>query len=203
MGQIYKSIYKYTPRLGKIDGGLVEIGSSRPRDDQSTQYLYDLSNLLGISFITCDFDHHRVAEINNKGILAVCSTGEKFLPTYESKISIAYLDNFDWNWHPAAVEDWTLTQIQEYREKYNVEMTNLMSQSAHVAQAVLLESRSTDNSIIAFDDTWFDDRWDTYQGKGGAAVPYLISKGYTVLETTDGRNKTYGIILGRFINNNN
>ena len=36
------------------------------------------------------------------------------------------------------------------------------------------------------------------RGKGGAAVPYLISQGYTVLETTNGRSGEYGIILGRF-----
>jgi hypothetical protein len=93
-----------------------------------------------------------------------------------------------------------LVQIQEYREKYNVEMTNLMSQSAHVHQAVLIESRTAENSIVCIDDTWFDQGWDTYQGKGGAAVPYLIARGYTVLETTNGRSGEYGIILGRFVN---
>jgi len=59
---------------------------------------------------------------------------------------------------------------------------------------------TTDNSIICIDDTWFHSTWDTYQGKGGAAVPYLLAKGYTVLETTNGRDGMYGIILGRFTN---
>ena len=43
MGQIYKNIHKYVPQLGKIGGSLVEIGASRPGDDQSTQYLYDMA----------------------------------------------------------------------------------------------------------------------------------------------------------------
>jgi hypothetical protein len=198
MGQIYKNIHKYVPRLGKIEGSLVEIGASRPGDDQSTQYLYDLSKHLDIDFITCDINFQRIRELNDQGISAVCNKGEDFLTEYEPKIAIAYLDNFDWNWHPMATEDWTLIQIKEYREKYNIEMTNLMSQSAHVHQAVLLESRTTENSIICIDDTWFHSTWDTYQGKGGAAVPYLIARGYTVLETTNGRSGEYGIILGRF-----
>ena len=198
MGQIYKNIHKYVPKLGKVEGSLVEIGASRPGDDQSTQYLHDLAKSIGADFITCDINVQRIQELNDQGIPAVCDKGEDFLPTYEPKVSIAYLDNFDWNWHPMATEDWTLVQIQEYREQYNIEMTNLMSQSAHVHQAVILETKTTTNSIIAMDDTWFDTGWDTYQGKGGAAVPYLIARGYTVLETTHGRNGEYGTILGRF-----
>jgi hypothetical protein len=198
MGQIYKNIHKYVPRLGKVEGSLVEIGASRPGDDQSTQYLHDLAKSIGTDFITCDINFQRIRELNDQGIPAVCNKGEEFLPTYEPKVSIAYLDNFDWNWHPMATEDWTLVQIQEYREQYNIEMTNLMSQSAHVHQAVILETKTTTNSIIAIDDTWFDTGWDTYQGKGGAAVPYLLARGYTVLETTNGRNGEYGTILGRF-----
>jgi hypothetical protein len=198
MGQIYKNIPKYVPRLGKVEGSLVEIGASRPGDNQSTQYLYDLAKSIGTNFITCDINVQRIRELNDQDIPAVCNKGEDFLPTYEPKVSIAYLDNFDWNWHPLATEDWTLVQIQEYREQYNIEMTNLMSQIAHVHQAVILETKTTTNSIIAMDDTWFDTGWDTYQGKGGAAVPYLIACGYTVLETTNGRNGEYGTILGRF-----
>ena len=188
MGQIYKNIHKYVPRLGKIEGSLVEIGASRPGDDQSTQYLHDLSKQLGIDFVTCDINFQRVRDLNDQGIPAVCDKGEDFLAVYEPKISIAYLDNFDWNWHPMATEDWTLDQIKEYRDKYNVEMTNVYSQAAHVHQAVLVEAKTADNSIICIDDTWFHSIWDTYQGKGGAAVPYLLAKGYTVLETTNGRD---------------
>ena len=198
MGQIYKNIHKYVPKLGKIEGSLVEIGASRPGDDQSTQYLYDLSKQLGIDFVTCDINSQRVRDLNDQGIPAVCDKGEDFLAVYEPKISIVYLDNFDWNWHPMATEDWTLDQIKEYRDKYNVEMTNVYSQAAHVHQAVLVEAKTADNSIICIDDTWFHSTWDTYQGKGGAAVPYLLAKGYVVLETTTGRDETYGIILGRF-----
>ena len=200
MGQIYKNIHKYVPRLGKVEGSLVEIGASRPGDDQSTQYLNELAQQSNIDFITCDINFQRVRELNDQGISAVCDKGEDFLAVYQPKISIVYLDNFDWNWHPMATEDWTLDQIKEYRDNYNIEMTNVYSQAAHVHQAVLVEAKTTDNSIICIDDTWFHSTWDTYQGKGGAAVPYLLAKGYTALETTNGRDGTYGIILGRFTN---
>ena len=200
MGQIYKNIHKYIPHLGNIDGNIVEIGASRPGDDQSTQYLYDMAKQLGIDFVTCDINRKRVADLNSQGITATCLKGEEFLTMYGPKISIAYLDNFDWNWHPMATEDWTLDQIKEYRENYKIEMTNVYSQAAHVHQAVLLETKTAENSIVCIDDTWFHSTWDTYQGKGGAAVPYLLAKGYKALETTHGRDRTYGIILGRFTN---
>lgn len=198
MGQIYKRIESYTHRLGATAGTFVEIGSSRPGDDQSTEYLFHLAKRFGMDFVTCDINRERVAELNSQGIAATCQRGEDFLPMYAPKIAIAYLDNFDWNWHPMATEDWTLDQIKEYRDRYNIEMTNVYSQAAHVHQAVLIESKAAENSIICIDDTWFHSTWDTYQGKGGAAVPYLLAKGYTVLETTNGRDGVYGIILGRF-----
>ena len=198
MGQIYKNIHKYVPRLGRVTDSLVEIGASRPGDDQSTQYLHDLAQQLDIDFITCDINFQRIRDLNDQGISAVCNKGEDFLAEYRPKIAIAYLDNFDWNWHPMATEDWTLDQIKEYRDNYNIEMTNVYSQAAHVHQAVLIETKTAENSIICIDDTWFHSTWDTYQGKGGAAVPYLLAKGYVVLETTNGRDGTYGIILGRF-----
>ena len=68
-----------------------------------------------------------------------------------------------------------------------------MSQAAHVAQAVLVEPKMTKKSLIIIDDTWFERHWDIYFGKGGAAVPYLVSQGYTVLYT-----EQYGTVLGRF-----
>lgn len=193
MGQIYKKIHEYVPQLGKVEGILVEIGSSRPGDDQSSQYLYDLANTLGIEFITCDINQDVIDTLTAQNIPAKCARGEDFINDITTPISIVYLDNFDWNWHPMSTEDWTLDQIKEYKDKYNIEMTNVMSQSTHLAQAILIEQRVTENSIICIDDTWFDRGWDIYNGKGGAAVPYLISKGYRVLYT-----EQYGTILGRF-----
>ena len=66
MGQIYKNIHKYVPKLGKIESSLVEIGASRPGDDQSTQYLYDLSKKLGIDYVTCDINFLRVRDLNDQ-----------------------------------------------------------------------------------------------------------------------------------------
>ena len=192
MGQIYKKIHEYVPRLGQVNGMLVEIGSSRPGDDQSSQYLYDLANTLDIEFITCDINQDVIDTLVAQDIPAKCAKGEDFIANITSPISIAYLDNFDWNWHPLSTEEWTLVQIEEYKSKFNIEMTNVMSQAAHLAQAILIEQRATTNSIICIDDTWFDRGWDIYNGKGGAVVPYLISKGYRVLYT-----EQYGTILGR------
>lgn len=193
MGQIYKKIHEYVPRLGKPQGSIVEVGSSRAGDDQSSQYLFDLAKTLELDFVTCDINSEIISVLQQQGIPAVVSKGEEFLSTYDKPISIAYLDNFDWNWHPVRPESWTQVQIDEYKNKYNIEMTNVMSQAAHLLQAIEIERKATPNSIIAFDDTWLFYGWDVYNGKGGSAIPYLVSKGYCVLFTEE-----YGTILGRF-----
>lgn len=191
MGQIYKRITEYIDQVDR--GDIIEIGSSRPGDDQSSQFLNALAKDLNCTFITCDINPDLAKELNESGVPAITAQGEDFLASYVHPIAVAYLDSFDWNWHPMATEDWTLDQIKEYKSKYNIEMTNVMSQASHLAQAIEVEKRSTQRSLVVFDDTWFDRGWDIYNGKGGAAVPYLISKGYRVLYT-----EQYGTILGRF-----
>jgi hypothetical protein len=193
MGMVYKQIENYLPKLGPVKGSIVEIGSSRPGDSQSTEYLHKLAQQLGVDFVTVDIDKKQIEDLVAQGIPAVCQKGEDFLSTYDKPISIVYLDNFDWNWRPLSPEKWTLDQIDEYQEKHNITMTNLMSQAAHVVQSVLLEPKTTANSIIIIDDTWFFNAWDIYNGKGGAAVPYLVAKGYSVLHVEE-----YGVVLGRF-----
>lgn len=191
MGQIYKRIPEYFDHIGA--GDFIEIGSSRPGDDQSSQFLNNLANELGRTFITCDINPELANDLNQLNIPAITAQGEDFLASYNFPIAVAYLDSFDWNWHPMATEDWTLVQIEEYKTKFNIEMTNVMSQASHLAQAIEVERKSAQQSLIVIDDTWFDRGWDIYNGKGGAAVPYLISKGYRVLYT-----EQYGTILGRF-----
>jgi len=193
MGQTYKRIKDYVLEVNDQDGAVVEIGSSRPGDDQSSPYLRDLAKEIGKIFYTCDIDPAQATELLQQGINAHCYKGEDFLRSFAGKISIAYLDNFDWNWHPMNTEAWTKDQMVQYKEKFGLEMNNVNSQMTHLGQTILIEQLSTEKSIICFDDTWYDRGWDIYNGKGGASVPYLLSKGYKVLHTEE-----YGTILGRF-----
>ena len=195
MGQIYKKIENYVDRLGTPEGIILEIGSER--GEGSTVYLDELAKRLGIHFVTCDIDKERVEKINQQGINAVCQRGEEYIPTImENTLNICYLDNFDWNWWVGREDSdkvWVQHQIDWYKENHNIVMDNVNCQITHLVQSVLIETKTTKNSIICFDDTWSEIYYKTYIGKGGAAVTYLLAKGYEVLHT-DG----FGTILGRF-----
>lgn len=196
MGQIYKKIPEYLDKIcsnNKIVGAIIEIGSSRPGDDNSSPYLNNLAKELNTTFITCDIDQRWVDTLTKNNINATCDKGEDFLKSYYLPVSIAYLDNFDWDWHPANQESWLLDQIEHYKSQFDIEMNNVASQSAHLLQSIRLEQLTMENSLIVFDDTWYNQYWGHYTGKGGAAIPYLVAKGYSVLYTEE-----YGTILGRF-----
>ena len=156
MGQTFRKTVEYLDQLGKLEGSIVEIGSSRKGDDQSTQFFYELSKQLSVDFVTCDINEEIISGLHELDIPAVCQKGEDFLKSYNKPIGIVYLDNFDWNWRPMATEDWTWVQINEYRDKYDMEMTNLTSAVTHLTQAIIVETKTTSNSLIVIDDTWFE-----------------------------------------------
>lgn len=195
MSEIYKLIDDYLPELGSLEGLVLEIGSER--GEGSTAYLDNLAKQNGAHFVTVDIDQPRIEEINKQGIHAVCQKGEDFIPTLSGKpVSIAYLDNYDWNWwvgRENSDKHWVQHQIDWYKDHHEIEMSNVECQQIHLLQSILLEEKTTDNSLIVFDDTWLDSYYQVYKGKGGAAVTYLLLKGYKVLFTQE-----YGTILGRF-----
>lgn len=199
MGQIFQRAEKY---LDNIDSGVfVEIGSSRDGDDGSTAIIASWAEKRNRPLVTVDFDP-RVTEAlkgtapNNVEIIN--ASGEEYLksfPKHIGSISFLYLDNFDWDWHPLNTEAFVLEQQHRYGE-LGYSMTNLMSQMAHLNQAILAVPCMSERSLIVCDDTWFNEHWGHYSGKSGAAIPYLISQGYRVLETEE--YPTYGTILGRW-----
>jgi hypothetical protein len=129
----------------------------------------------------------------------VNSRGEDYLNqrTFaERPISFLYLDNFDWDWHPDKTEHFVVEQQKRYAD-LGLEMNNVNSQRAHLAQAIAAIGHMTERSLIVCDDSWFNIWWGHYTGKSGAAIPYLLNKGYTVLETE--ADPVYGTILGRGI----
>jgi hypothetical protein len=135
----------------------------------------------------------------------VHSTGEDFLKTYDKideKISLVYLDNFDWDYElndQGNSDGRYEVHKTNYRNKFKIEMTNLNSQAAHLMQAVYLISLNllTENCIIVCDDTWYIPREGIYSGKCSAAIPYLLANGFQVADTQGSRNNS-GCILSKF-----
>jgi hypothetical protein len=202
MGQIFRRAEKYLDQLDTDSiGAFVEIGSSRNGDDGSTRVIANWAARFDQNLFTVDMDPVQcdlVRSFNLPNVEVFNTTGENYLSTmFHGHISVLYLDNFDWDWHPMNTEAFVLEQQERY-DQLGKTMTNLNSQMAHLNQAILAVPCMTETSLIVCDDTWFNEHWGHYSGKSGAAVPYLVGQGFRVLETEE--YPTYGTILGRNIN---
>jgi hypothetical protein len=143
----------------------------------------------------CNF----VTEQDIANVEVICQRGEEYLkhfPRHIAYISVLYLDNFDWDWHPDRTEAFVLEQQRRYAD-LGLEMNNVNSQRAHLHQAELALPAMGDKCLVICDDTWYNKYWGHYSGKSGAVVPYLLNHGFEVLYTEEA--PVYGTILGRGI----
>lgn len=196
----YTIIEQYKTHL---EGSVIEIGSDR--GEGSTRYLFEFCKRNHLNFYTIDID-----EAVHEGVLSFCDTafrmsGQYFLdylfPDFNEKICFAYLDNFDYIFKSIEGKDWVNKQIEHYKSK-NLTMNNYNSKRHHLEQAKRLISHAADTCFVLFDDTWelkhprTDDR--CYDGKGGFAIPYLLSCGFRVFSKSKNEvpHKSY-VLMGR------
>lgn len=174
--------------LDQLKGSLVEIGAGR--GEGSTDFFAGVAAARpDLIYHSVDFDPEAHKIINRyrqliPNMRAHLLMGEQFLqdvliPSGE-KICWAYLDNFDWCYHPGADQPmYVQRQINRYLE-FGLAMNNQNSQLAHLTQAQLVTQIAADRCVIHFDDTR---TWDgkTFDGKGGTAVPWLLDQGWRLL----------------------
>jgi hypothetical protein len=208
MGTYYKHAEQY---LDRIDGdSWVEIGVDR--GEGSTKFFTDLAEKKGTKFYGVDADPDQIsaatARLTVDGKFPAHVTlsfdkGEDFLINWkltkpDEKISLVYLDNFDWDyWLGKQEEPFVPIQKQHYREKMKVEMLNVNSQLVHLVQAMRMLPLMSPNSIVICDDTWYHPNEGIFIGKCSAVIPYLLANGYSLLHN-DGYRQNSGAILGRF-----
>jgi hypothetical protein len=202
MGQIFHKAKKYLDQIDQI-GEFVEVGTNRNFQDGSTKIISTWAEQYGKNLQTVDIDPivvEFVKQFNIPNLEVYNRTGEAFLsefPLDTYYISLLYLDNFDWDWHPENPEQFVLEQRIRYDE-LGLEMNNVNSQRAHLNQIIAALPAMGKQSIVILDDTWYNRWWGHYSGKGGAVVPYLLNNGFKVLETEE--QPVYGTIMGRGIN---
>lgn len=201
MGQFFLRAEKYLDQIDHI-GQFVEIGTNRNFQDGSTKIISTWAARYGKNLNTVDIDPvvvEFVKQFNIPNLEIYNCDGQSFLDDFSKKdqhISLLYLDNFDWDWHPENSEHFVIEQQQRYDE-LGLVMNNVNSQKAHLEQMIAAISTMGEQSIVILDDTWFIKSWGHYSGKGGAVVPYLMGQGYKILETED--HPVYGTIMGRNI----
>ncbi len=182
----------------KLDGSGIGIEIGTERNGGSTSWLAEFCSSLGIELHTVDVDPSLFNNVP-PAVNFHCMTGEEFLASLSSKISLVYLDNFDWMWLPdeyykTQKPEWIHEQVLRYKSR-GVEMSNINSQLAHMQQAILIEQRAAGVCVICFNNTWYSDQYDTYMGKGGAAIVYLLGKGFRVAATEKRRHDGATVLI--------
>ena len=200
MGQVFRVAEQYLSQLSS--GEFVEIGTSCNGDDGSTRTLAEWASQMSTHLTTVDMDPINCEFVQNLHI-ANCTvlneTGENYLyhRIYSMRpISLLYLDNFDWDWHPDRTPDFILEQQKRYAT-LGLTTTNVNSQAAHLRQMEIALPHMAERCLIVCNDTWFNQWCGHYSGKSGAVVPYLIAHGFDILYTEE--DPVYGTILGRGI----
>lgn len=201
MGRIFQYAESYLDQFDQDSiGQFVEIGTSRQGDDSSTVTLARWASRFDRNLWTIDIDPDNCEFAKTLGvenIEVINDSGESWLsrfPGHSSFISVLYLDNFDWDWHPEKTESFVVEQQERYR-RFGLEMNNINSQRAHMKQAELAIKCLGPTSLIICDDTWYNKWWGHYSGKSGSAVPFLMNHGFEILYTEE--QPIYGTILGR------
>jgi hypothetical protein len=189
------NFYYILEHIHSLKGAIIEIGSSR--GEGSTEFfaglIYSFPN---INFHTVDFSKDRYQRAANLALritnmFAYKAIGESWLedefPKLNQKVCWAYLDNADWNWWEDKPNEpeWIKDQKNDYHSN-GVEYSNAASLNAHLLQSKLIHNNAAEKCIIQLDDTWLaDDTWpanDSYSGKGGLAVPWLLSNGWKIID---------------------
>jgi hypothetical protein len=188
MGMDFNVIKQYASEIS-ITNDLLEIGSDR--GEGSTAVLSEIAfkNQKILHSVDIDAEVMRVnsEKFQGKPINFYNIKGEDFLDKYtDLKFSIVLLDNFDWDWWGQENAPGFLKKQKDlYRFKFQLDMTNINSQLAHLVQAIKLTNMLAKQCVIACDDTFVNSN-QTYDGKGGAAVPYLLTLGFTPQRTPGG-----------------
>ena len=180
-------------------GGVVlEIGMER--GEGSTTYFNNFCKENNLDFYSVDFDpNQRTLLLHLDWATLITMTGEDFLLNHfkakNQKVFFAYLDNFDYIFdhikgHPQVTD-------QQVRYKaFNLDMdeNNHNSHKAHLLQTVLIDvDFAAESCFFLFDDTWTaNEQW---HGKGAMAVPYLLSRGYQIID----KAPDYGLYYEGFV----
>ena len=105
------------------------------------------------------------------------------LPVLNTKISVLYLDNYDYIWNVNEVYDFIQRQQIQYREKLGIELNNKDCQIEHARQMSRCLPYMAAKSLVLLDDTYLHN--DCWVGKNGASVVWLQAIGWRILEATD------------------
>lgn len=194
MGQTYKNVDKFLTNGIEPDSVFVEIGSER--GEGSTIYLSTLAQQHGTVLHSVDIGDWASKELKHPALICHVQSGadwaKKTYPSINKYISVLYLDNFDWIWDVNNIPEWILNQINDYKERFNIDMNNDNCQQEHFNQMLALLPYMAPKSIVLLDDTNISAN-HTWSGKNGPVVYLLRNYGFNILDFKNGTE----LVMGR------
>lgn len=179
-------LHNNLPRLSKISGRrvLIEIGTTREDvpGQGSTAKLAEFCQAQEIHFVTVDMDPHnsRMASelFVRRGMPfeAITCKGEDYLRQYSGRMDFVFLDAYDFD-HGKHSE----LRQSRYEKFLGNRIDEEICHRMHLDCAQSVLRKLSADGVVCVDDTWLgtDKLWTA---KGTLAVPYLMDRGYTLLE---------------------
>lgn len=193
MAKTYKSLETVTWQPA-ADTMVIEIGSDRY--EGSTDFLGAYAESRGLDFYSVDIDPSEAQNrCRSQHIRWQRGLGSEWcknvLPALGKKISVLYLDNFDYDWNVKETGNWRdiiNKQKQQYHDRFGIEMTNQNCQTEHARQMLACLPFMADQAVVMLDDTYtYNECWI---GKGGPTVILLLAMGWRIQTVPQG-----GVIL--------
>jgi hypothetical protein len=169
-------MYRVFAEVGLPDyGAIAEVGAER--GEGSTAWLADFAVRQGRDFVSIDPNAERIAEVKARfpSARAFQAKGEDFFGENSLCLAALYLDGMDFLWPHVEYPDYG--QIEASYAAMGMRVSNLDSQISHLLIAQRTEPVLVRGAVVLVDDTCCMSD-GTYQGKGGAAVPYYIACGF-------------------------
>jgi len=158
---------------------VIEIGTTREITSQldSSSKFYLLSKDKQFNFITVDMDPENTKNIKSRypDINALCCKGEDFLQKYPDTVDYLYLDAFDFYHNGHSKE-----RQESYRKNLGCEIAtdDKLCHQMHLECCQNVIDKMPSKSIIVIDDVIDDKR-----GKGVTAIPFLLSNGFSLIQS--------------------
>jgi hypothetical protein len=196
MGGLFRTAEHYF-KTASPDDIIVEIGTTRGTDG-STQYFDQLAKQKGTMLHSVDIDDRQYIFQSLESTVGYCLAGSIWattvLPTLNKKISLLYLDNYDYDYNIGATT-WVDDQKIEYQTKYNINLNNQDCVIEHLKQIIALLPYLAEHSTVICDDTYLSN--GCWIGKCGAVVPYLVANGFSIVNIDCTEGSSYGVALKR------
>lgn len=163
---------------------VIEIGTTREDvpGQGSTAKIANFCLKHGLDFITVDMDPHNshMAEVffarNDMPFAAITEKGEEYLRQYKGRMDFVFLDAYDFD-HGKHSE----LRQSRYERFLGNRIDERACHQMHLDCAESVLQKLAPDGVVCIDDTWLDEgeRWTA---KGTLAMPYLLEKGYILLE---------------------